>query len=540
MDRALQLFRDRLKIEAKSLEFHQWCIENIYLRGKPFSFEEHMELETIYKDMHPDKRFLKGVQVGATTYAILLMLWLAIKRQSKSIYLGPSNTFIRKFTPDRVDPIIDSSPQIKNKIKDKDDPFLKKIGFSSMYFLGAESAANVASVDADFEVVDETDIINQERKEEAKDRLEHSPLAMYFSMSKPTIPGFGIDEEFEESDQHYRLMKCPSCGTYNNVVLNIKEAEDVLAFVRVLKRRGGDIYYFACEKCEKPLDPRQAEWVAKFPNREVRGYQLSQVYWTRKPARYQNVPHKLYEAWHKAKNQDMKKRFWRSLLGVAYGGDDQPITEELLNQVQGDHALVPGWTGISFMGIDQGDNLHLSIAHPLPMGYGLVFHWFEIIDDFDDLNKFMRKHNVAYAVIDAMPNKHPAKKFVLKHKKKASIQYFKGQEKEGEEEKGGKKVDKIHVDRTESLDDMVDCFKASIMIIPGIAAGKVILIVRKHLKKLVKEKVVRASGIVELVYKTNVENHFAMSMNNAWIAYNIWLRKRPYASGLLPAGGSWH
>jgi hypothetical protein len=530
----LKDFKQRLEEIGQTQPLVDWVLENIYLRSFPFTFDEHPELEQIYRDMHPLKVFRKSVQVGISTYAICLMLWLACSEGSKSMYCGPTDDWIREFSKDRVNKIIATSPEIKSRLGLTNTPFQKDIGFSTLYLHGLKSESKVTSADIDLLIVDETDIVDQENKFVAKDRLEHSNLAWYMQLSKPSVPGFGIDEAFEEGDQHYRFFFCPHCGKANNIIENIYQ--EPLAVLQFKGRKSGDLYYFACEKCGKPLDPANAEWVAKYPGRDIRSYHISQAYWTRKIAHFGSVAEKLYKAIVNANNLDLLKYFWRSLIGLAYAGDDQPLTDKIFNEMAGVHPLRPAFAGRSVMGVDQGEKLHVAIAHP--QGYRLLYHWFEELDDFNQLYPLMKIHNVRMCYIDYKPNTHEAKKFALKFKKRVAVVDFTGEEiQEKETEKKGQKLPKINLPRTESLDEYSDCIKGGIAVLPPKSAGKVIVVVRKHHKKLIKERVKNAAGIDVYRYKHRVDNHYGMAGNYALQAWYHIQNKMTHGSGVLPVSG---
>lgn len=70
----------------------------------------------------------------------------------------------------------------------------------------------------------------------------------------------------------------------------------------------------------------------------------------------------------------------------------------------------------------------------------------------------MSQFGVHLCAIDAMPNKHSSKAFASRHKGRVVIQYFGSRDfKKGVELHDGViEVDTIHVDRTESIDSMID------------------------------------------------------------------------------------
>ena len=70
------------------------------------------------------------------------------------------------------------------------------------------------SVPVDFIVFDELDEAPQKAVDMAMQRMAHSEVKEWLKLSNPTIPDYGIDKAFQETDQRYWLLKCPSCGHY--------------------------------------------------------------------------------------------------------------------------------------------------------------------------------------------------------------------------------------------------------------------------------------------------------------------------------------
>ena len=48
----------------------------------------------------------------------------------------------------------------------------------------------------------------------AKERLSHSNYRRIIELSNPSLPGYGIDESYLESDQRHWTLRCPSCGVW--------------------------------------------------------------------------------------------------------------------------------------------------------------------------------------------------------------------------------------------------------------------------------------------------------------------------------------
>jgi len=86
--------------------------------------------------------------------------------------------------------------------------------------------------------------------------MSHSEYKEVWKLSNPTLPDYGIDKAFQETDQRHWLLKCESCGestcledTFPDCLLEIEG--------RVI---------LACIKCKAELNPAIGEWVAKRPS----------------------------------------------------------------------------------------------------------------------------------------------------------------------------------------------------------------------------------------------------------------------------------
>jgi len=124
-----------------------------------------------------------------------------------------------------------------------------------------------------------------------------------------------------------------------------------------------------------------------------------------------------------------------------------------------------------------------------------------------------------------MPYKTESKKVVRSLKNaRGYIQYFKGDElKEGVEGEDDRAVNKVTMDRDESLDETTDLFASEppLALLPkprNQAEENIIRNVKTHLLKLVKEKIGDENGQQVIRYKKNTENHFGMAINSARIA----------------------
>jgi hypothetical protein len=362
--------------------------------------------------------------------------------------------------------------------------------------------------------------------EESHDRLKHSQNPMSLVLSKPEGPGQGIDLLFSESDQRYFLFKCPACGKYNNPVLSWPDC-------CLPRDREETTYQICCKYCAGPLDAHQGEWVATYPDRkDIRGYQFSRLYWTWK----KDLATELMKDWKKANNNRRKKRFWTGEIGVPWAGKGEQITDAILTQNQGLHGFLHLYN-CSFMGVDQGDMLHITIGHLEEEN--IVIHYFEETDDFGRLDQLMINHGVWCCVIDMKPNTHDAKKFAIRNEGFVFVaDYNDGEEKVGKVEKDGVEVPKVMINRDESLDETVEKLIDGTIILPRATAGAIMDTVWLHLKNLRKEKKEGRGGKERQCY-IGGENHFGMSTNYMRIATTL-QSVMPTGLAIVPQGASFY
>jgi len=284
------------------LTFASWIKSNIVLNGKPFGFLNHEYQEVILNDTNNKKVVKKCSQVGLSALNLCRALaFVSLQAGVKLSYVLPSAKFAQKFVKMRLDPLINASPNVANRLeRGNDSSELKQIGDSFLMSQGASatSTTNVLAIDLDALVVDELDgaeshdVINQ-----LISRLIHSSLKDEFYLSTPTVPGYGISLKFDNSRQHVLLQKCTRCNQwfkpdyYKHVHLpgfsNRNHDLSEISYLNnsILNDFDLKTATLVCPnpKCNKPLplshisDPRTREFVCENTDSkaEFHGYHIS-------------------------------------------------------------------------------------------------------------------------------------------------------------------------------------------------------------------------------------------------------------------------
>lgn len=428
--------------------FGDWPVaEKILLDGKEFSFKKHEYLIEPYHDNHPYQVEIKATQLGLTSKALLKVIYGCRYGNYRGIlYLFPSRTDVTDLSKTRLSPLIEENPStIGQWLRDTDSANVKKIWNSFLYLRGMKSRIALKSVPVDFEVFDELDEAPQNAVDMALERMGHSDVGELLFLSNPTLPDYGIDRLFQQTDQQYWLLKCEKCNEYTDLVGTFPDC---------LRRiRGGKVIR-ACCKCGAELNPSIGAWVAKHPSiTERRGRQYSQLYSQSRTT----APDLILQ---KFQTTDNMTDFYNLKIGVAYVDAANRLSVQEVLACCGDHGFESSSEQGCFMGVDQGSNLHVVIGrHHKTRGgeiiYVGVLKGNNEEDKHDDsgwreLDALMNRYKVMRCVVDAMPNTKHARNFSERFHGRVFLCYY------NEHQKGSYRWNEkdmiVQANRTESLD----------------------------------------------------------------------------------------
>jgi len=473
-------------------------------KGDPLDFYNHPYLIDIYSDLSEVIIVEKSAQTGLTTFGINRALWFGDTQNVSIIYTFPTSGDVSEFSKARVKPIIQASSYLMNRISDIDAVELKQIGKSFIYFRGTWSERQAISIDADMLIHDETDRSKPAIISMYKERLSHSKFKHIIHLSNPSIPDYGISRLYNKSDMKKWFVKCSECKKPQ--VLTYPDSIHI----------GKEGIYYQCVYCGEKItdnDRRNGYWEATNPGARTSGYHVTQ----------------LMAPWISASDIVRKKEderwlstFYNFVLGEPYAGENVPIKRtDLLECIQNKYDLQDS-DRYTYMGVDQGDDIHVTIWKKEKKVKRLVYA--EHLkgeggkDPFDRLPELMDRYQVASCVIDALPNKHSARRFALQFPGRVWLCYYNDSQKEKIvwKEDIEKKEYRVVVQRTETLDLLADEIKSKNVILPKLT--QVIDEFMRHLCSLAKEKVEKPDGTIVWKYLATGPDHFAHSANYGMIA----------------------
>ena len=299
----LQGFSDRVAAIADRstamTRLSEWMQKNLRLNGRPYNFNKHEMQRAIAEDQHPHKAVKKCSQVGLTELSLRIAAALAAVTRSRIIYVFPSAAFSQKVSADRFLPIVKDSPTLSamqhNEVKSS---AMRKLGNSTVYFVGASGTTQAISIPATHLIIDEEDFCDMVVLGQFNARLRHADedpktglRGVRQRFSTPTIPNYGVSKHFNNSDQKSYTVKCSKCNTtqvpdyYNDFVIPGYDGAMAMFDKTDLDNPKFEVAktYIKCNKCGKDLwkdliDPSRRAWVAKYPDRiMMSGYQVSPI-----------------------------------------------------------------------------------------------------------------------------------------------------------------------------------------------------------------------------------------------------------------------
>ncbi len=318
----------------------------LYLNGQPFSLDDYPHMRQIYNSPAQNVVLMFSRQTAkSTSLANILITNSAMIPYFKTLYIAPTVDQTKVFSHDRVNPVIEGSPLIKDHYINTSlvqNVFMKQfLNGSRMYLRYALlSADRIRGYSADMNLFDEVQDLREDVIpviQETMSRSEHK-ISWYCGTPKRTrgtLAGL-----WRRSNQCEYMPKCSSCNTWN--MLN----EDSIGPTGII-----------CSKCGKPLDIKTGQWVSHSADKtgyELEGYRVCLLHFANSP----------WVDWDRDVIQKRKNTsrgiFYNETLGLEYDEGVTPISEaDIIACCDPDLEMLEepddmGKTYHSTMGIDYG------------------------------------------------------------------------------------------------------------------------------------------------------------------------------------------
>jgi hypothetical protein len=533
--RTSDVFRRHIGRLRASLSAHSqdsvcdFLCEYTRLRGEKFSFKHHEYQERILGDPSIEIVVCKPAQVGLSEASSrLAVARTALSNGFSTIYTLPAASFARNFMKTRIDPVIRGSEYLRELISgDVDNSEIKQFGESFLYVKGAQVDRQAISVPADMLIVDEVNSASQDVITLYESRLNHSSYGYKVKLSTPTIPGYGISTLFDESRQHFNLVKCKHCNhwfypRYYDHVRIPDFTEDLHTITKAhfshAEFRWGEAYV-ACPQCGKEVDltPAHRQWVVKNPDAAyvAAGYQVSPF----------DCPHVVkVSALVKASTEYERHRdFMNQRLGEPLEDKESSLVRDELLRLIID--TPPGRGHSIVMGLDLGMTCWCTIAAVLP-DQTLVIIYTEGIS-LRNVRERRRtlslQYRVRMTVVDSGPytelvwqmQAEDANLFAAVYVESRNVELFKVKEQDADADEGQAQVKQVNVARNRMFDHVM----------LQLRTGKILKVTDEnndlwvaHLMDQKRVEEFRREGLVYVWVKTRGEDHLHHSLLYALVA----------------------
>jgi len=400
--------------------------------GHRFDLRLYPYLVDLFDSNHADIVIRKGAQLGFTIALVLRVIALASALYKRSvIYFMPTRDDVSDFSKARFDRLLKENAVLARDVRGTDATHIKRIGETFVYFRGAKSRSQAKSVPADLVVFDERDEMDQDLVDLARTRLDGSPWRHQVSLSTATLPDYGVDHDYQASDQRTWHIKCRACGKWTCMELDWPES---------VKRRADGTAYRACKKCSGEIHTLHGDWVAAYPDRSKMGLWVSQL--CSPTVSPQLVLDEYEDPGHNV------REFYNSRLGLAWADTEDILDEASLRAVTTDEPSKRSAQGPCFLGADVGKReIHWWAGEKRDGELEMLA--FGVVGDFGELSDILRRFNVAVAVLDEMAETRKVREYKALHGEVWGCWYSDAQ-RTGYD--WGVKERRVAVNRTELLD----------------------------------------------------------------------------------------
>ena len=445
------------------LQGKQWEIEKRAWMPEIYSVVNPRDIEAAPQGLAKVLSIQKSTQCGMSTMAAVRMFHLADFWPMRLMYMLPRQQDYIDFVTTRVDPMISASERLSGMLGTPDSTRAKQIGNSYLFFM--ESTVEPRMMPADAVFVDELDLSDMTNVSTLDNRMDASNWKLKFYFSTPTLPNYGINGTFSQSDKREWLVKCESCGTWQEL--------DWEKQLRVIgPRHEPTDVFFGCIKCNTPItlpSIQKGLWVPEHPERSSKhiGFHVSQM--------MTHTPEELYE--HFIDPHTKIHEFYRKRLGTPYemglGSLEREDVLAACFDEPYDYERQYDGRDSYYMGVDQGNELQVLIGK-VSRGSNrpkIVHVEFVPYDagGFDRIGKLMRLFNIRKAVIDGDPNRHSARDLQKDFLTKILIADYAETKLDWQTKKDPKSgiTTNVVIGRTEGFDRLVESIKDGNWQLPG-------------------------------------------------------------------------
>lgn len=451
---------------------------------------------------------MKATQVGVSTYLLRWAMYHADIRGVNALYVFPKRQQMYDFADARIRAAILASPYLRERIPQGhiNNKGLKQIGTGFLYARGSESKDDLDAVDADVLCLDEYDTLRQENIPDAERRISGSQNGLIRRVGVPSIPGYGIDALYGKTDQRRWYVPCDACGERQPLTYSANVDEDAAALV--------------CHKCRKPLDAAKGEWVAEYPDRDIRGYHIPRLV-------VPGLDLKPIIAAHDKTNPYEVSVHHNKDLAEAYAPSEGRLSDEAIAAASRDdiplEALDIPACDLVTMGVDVASVRALNVrvsayrlpVHGLPSKHSL---WIGEVDDFGKVAELMERYAVNMCCVDHEPEHRLSRSLAERFPGRVYLAHFiTGRSQTTLDVKP--EMATVGVKRTELLDATFDAIRQQRNLLPAEKPKDYV----RHLQAMTRVVTETTDGRVRGEYRSVAADDYCFAEAYDTLALQVWL-----------------
>lgn len=397
-----------------------WIAANTTHKKRPFSYDRHPFQRAIADDMHRNLSVKKCSQIGLTEIQIRKFLAILTRNTAISgIFSMPNEKMFTKTYNGRIKPILEADgvfnpPSTIKPTRSKDQIQIR----DSFGYITACTEGDATSLSADFLFHDELDLSPQEIIALYQSRLQGSEMQITQKFSTPTFAGYGIDKEYQLTDQREYFIKCASCNhqqipRFSPQFVHLDKLPfDIEAFTDLTSQQIAMLdlenCYVKCEKCSRRLnlaDAERREWVATYPTRTTfRGYQV-------RPFSTSTIrPAYIFGQLAQYQEKSFVRGFFNTVLGEEYTAADARLQEGDIKACMSKRGASPAIPDVSkdkacYLGIDVGFTCHITVSYDDNDGFPVFVLFDTVPAAFLErrIQELMKIYNIVQGAIDRFP-----------------------------------------------------------------------------------------------------------------------------------------
>jgi len=498
----------------------------------PWTFDHHPWTREMHDDQSEVIIGQKAAQMAFSEWAInKTFFWLDILGEDVLYLLPNSKPDSSDFSVGRFEPALAASEHIQDMFSETKNVGMKKAGQAILYIRGSRSESQLKSIPTGRMVYDEYDEMAPGVRALAQERMSGQTSRQELLISTPTIPDFGINEEFLASDQKQFFFKCPRCNQWEQLTFDpMGKDKDSIVIVgdkfndpRIIES------HLVCKNTNKVLHHedkvnwmQDSQWVKQYDNTTISGYHINQLY------SMAAHPGKFAESKLRADtNPAYAQEFAKSKLGMPYIESGSRVTDEELEQCVRPYHTVHQWQGgFTMMGVDVGTRLHYEIAEFTFQGHGIDVNNLAqskvlkagYVKDFEELDQLMAAFHIVHCVIDANPERRKATEFAERHLGRVSLCYYIVGLSNANPISIQPELLAVKVDRTSWLDLTLSRFRNKTKVTPCDISEEY----NPHMKALVRRYNIAKNGDISATYvNASTADHLAHAANYCDIALRV-------------------